>query len=93
MIKERIIQYQNRKEIPKYTKISKDNNESNLINSKKEKLYNYYKCDYCNSEIRLDIKHNERSGGTVEIPHTLTKKGKVKLVLCNKCLNKVLKEF
>lgn len=93
MIKEKIIQLQNRKEIPKYKKLYKKDNESNLINTKKEKLYDYYKCDYCNNEIRLDVKQHKRNGGIVCIPHSLTKRGKVDLVLCNKCLNKTLKEF
>lgn len=89
----RLEQLQARKEITKYEKIVKEEEHSNIIKTKKKKIYDYYKCDYCGDEIRLDIKQAERTGGIVEFPHILTKRGKVKLALCNKCLKKVLKEF
>ena len=57
------------------------------------KLYDFYKCDYCQDEIRLDVKQQERSGGIVEFPHSLTKSGKLKLVLCNRCLKKAIEEL
>lgn len=82
-----------RKEPVKYIKIEEKNNTSNVVNTVKSKLYEYYKCDYCNAEIRLDIKSSERSGGTTTFPHSLTKCGELKLALCNKCLNKALKQF
>lgn len=62
-------------------------------NEKKQKLYDYYKCDYCSKEIIIKDKKHEMSGGTVVIPKTLTKCGNITLALCNKCLNKTLKEF
>lgn len=89
----RLEQLQARKEITKYEKIIREEEHSNIIKTKKKKLYDYYKCDYCGDEIRLDIKQSERTGGIVELPHILTKSGKVKVVLCNKCLKEVLKEF
>lgn len=92
-IRSRLKDLQLRKEIPKYEKFKKENETSNIVKTKREKLYDYYKCDYCKDEIRLDKKRNERSGGIVHFPHTLTKSGKVTLVLCNKCLNNVIKEF
>ena len=92
MIKENILKFQTRKNIPTYSKEIKMD-QSNLVNSKKKKLYDFYKCDYCNDEIRLDKKESERTGGIIDIPHGITKSGKVRLVLCNKCLKKVLKEF
>lgn len=92
-IKNRIEQFQFRKEIPKYEKISIIGTSSNIVKNKKKKLYDYYKCDYCKEEIRLDVKTAERSGGTIEIPDILTRRGKLKLALCNKCLKKVLEEF
>ena len=92
MIKENIFKYKQRKEIPKYKKEQKNSN-SYLVNSKPKKIYEYYICDYCNDEIRLDTKKHERSGGIVSIPQSLTKRGKIVLALHNKCLNKVIKEF
>lgn len=89
----RLEQLQARKEITKHEKIVREEEHSNIIKTKKKKIYDYYKCDYCGDEIRLDIKQAERTGGIVEFPHILTKRGKVKLALCNKCLKKVLKEF
>lgn len=93
MIKENIIQYQTRNNIPKYIKEYKENNESNVVSTKRTKLYEYYKCDYCKDEIKLNKKRYERSGGIVIFPHSLTKCGKLELVLCNKCLNKAINEF
>lgn len=92
-IRNRLNELQKREKITKYQKELKENESSNIIKTKRTKLYKYYKCDYCGDEIRLDIKQEERSGGTVTFPHTLTKKGKVNLVLCNKCLNKAINEF
>lgn len=92
-IRNRLEQLQARKEITKYEKIIREEEHSNIIKTKKKKLYDYYRCDYCGDEIRLDIKQSERTGGIIEFPHILTKRGKVKLVLCNKCLKEALKEF
>ena len=57
------------------------------------KDYDYYICDYCKSEIRLDLKQYERSGGIVILPHTLTRCGNIAVALCNKCVKKVQKEL
>lgn len=88
-----IHQLKTRKEIPKYIKEEKTNDDSNVVRTQKKKLYEYYKCDYCKDEIRLDKKQHERSGGIVTFPKELTKCGDVTMVLCNKCLKKVIEEF
>lgn len=88
-----IYKLRTRTEIPKYTKELKENENSNIVKTKRTKLYEYYRCDYCGDEIRLDKKQHKRSGGIVAFPHTLTKKGEITLALCNKCLNKAIKEF
>ena len=77
----------------KYIKLNENKNKSTIVNSKKEKMYKYYKCDYCGDEIRLDLKQHERSGGIVYIPHSLTKCGEIELALCNKCIKDVVKYF
>ena len=82
-----------RKEIPKYIKEEKIDDESNVVNTQKKKLYEYYKCDYCKDEIRLDKKQYERSGGIVTFHKELTGCGNVTMALCNKCLNKVIKKL
>lgn len=83
----------NREKVIKYTKYIKNTSKSNLVNHRKKKDYDYYICDYCKDEIRLDLKQYERSGGIVILPHTLTKCGEVTVALCNKCVKKVQKEL
>lgn len=82
-----------RKEPQKHTQILVKNETSNVVNSEKTKMYDYYVCDYCKDKIRLDIKKTERSGGIATIPHSLTKCGELKLALCNKCIRDVIMEF
>ena len=50
-------------------------------------------CDYCGNEIKILKKRLEMTGGIVVLPHSLTKRGEVKIVLHNKCINPVLKEL
>ena len=82
-----------RKEPIKHTELLIKNKGNNVVNSERTKMFEYYICDYCGDKIRLDIKQAERSGGIATFPHSLTKCGELKLALCNKCLNKALKEF
>ena len=82
-----------RKEPVKYSKIEETENMSNVVNSNKVKLYEYYICDYCGEQIRIDLNPIERKGEVFVFPHTLTKCGKLKVALCNKCLNKAVKQF
>ncbi len=72
-----------REKVPLYTK----------LRYKDEKDYDYYICDYCGDEIKILKKKIEMTGGIVVLPHSLTKRGEVKIVLCNKCINPVLKEL
>lgn len=88
-----IYRLRSRKEVPKYIKEQKENETSNVVKISRKKLYEYYKCDYCGDEIRLDKKQHERSGGIVTFPHTLTKKGKITMALCNKCLRKTIEKI
>lgn len=81
-----INELKHRKEPPKYTQMLIKNETSNVVNTEKTKLYEYYLCDYCKDKIRLDEKKDERTGGVAIIPHTLTKCGELKLALHNKCL-------
>lgn len=88
------IVYNRENKIPKYTKYKDPMGEAkHLVKYKKEKNYDYYKCDYCNEEIKILNKIHEMTGGIAIFPDSLTKRGKLKLVLCNKCLKPVLKEF
>ena len=80
-------------EIPIYTKMKPIPDKCHLVNYKKEKLYDYYICDYCGEEIKIIEKKQEMTGGVAIIPHTVTKRGELRLALCNKCLKPALKEF
>lgn len=64
-----------------------------MVNSEKTKIYDYYVCDYCKEQIRLDAKKPERSGGIAIIPHSLTKCGELRLALHNKCLKPIIQEI
>ena len=59
----KILDIKYRKEPIKHTKLQHFEEKNNLVKRKSDKLYDYYICDYCGSEIRLDIKQTERSGG------------------------------
>lgn len=82
-----------RKEPEKYKQMLVKNQTSNVVNAEKRKLYDYYVCDYCKEQIRLDVKKTERSGGIAVIPHSLTKCGELRLALHNKCLIPVIQEI
>ena len=83
-----------REKILKYVKYKEEQRQaSHLVKYKKEKEYEYYKCDYCNGNIIINKDKTKMVGGTVKFPATLTQKQDLQLVLCNKCLNPVLKEF
>lgn len=82
-----------RKEPTKYKEMQIEYSNCNTVNSKKTKMYDYYICDYCGDKIKLNIKKDERTGGIAIIPHSLTKCGEIKLALCNKCLNKTIKDL
>jgi hypothetical protein len=89
----KILDIKYRKEPIKHTKLQHVEEKNNLVKRKADKLYDYYICDNCGSEIRLDIKQTERSGGIAILPNSLTKCGELKVVLCNKCVKDVLKQL
>lgn len=80
-----------RKRPQKHTKLQYLGEVSNVVNRKRQKLYDYYVCDYCGAEI--NVEQEEIKGGIVVLPHSLTKCGKLKAVLHNKCLNKAIEEI
>ena len=66
---------------------------THLTNTKKVKKYDYYICDFCGKEIKIENKWEDSKGGICEIPATLTKTKKITLALHNGCINEVIKEF
>ena len=88
-----ILDIKYRKEPAKHTKMQYLEEKNNVVKRRTQKLYDYYICDYCGSEIRLDIKQTERRGGRAVLPNSLTKCGELKVALCNKCVKEVLKQL
>lgn len=78
----------------KYTKYEKDTDiATHLTKNKLKRLYDYYKCDFCGGEIKITKKWEERTGGLITLPDTLTKNASIVVALHNKCLKQVIKEF
>ncbi len=73
----------------------KDEQGKHLTKKEKpKKLYDYYTCDYCGQEIKINEKWEEKSGGICKIPQTLSNMDTVLyLALCNKCVIPVQEEF
>lgn len=91
MIKENYTFFITRGLPEKRTKYKSSNNH--LTNENKIKMYDYYECDNCKCEIKIVNKWEKSNGGAVLLPTLLTKKKPIVVALCNKCFNKVLKEF
>ena len=73
----------------------KDEIGSHLIKKEKpKKIYDYYICDYCKEEIKVEDKWENKKGGILKIAQSLSNLDSViNLVLCNKCVKPVMKEF
>ena len=83
-----------RNKIPRYIKYKPVPEEGrHLIKYRKEKDYEYYICDYCGAEIKILENRLQMTGGIDVLPHTITRRGEVKLVTCNKCLLHVVEEL
>ena len=95
MIKNRLTELENRGAPAVFVKIIKDDDGigSHLVNKSIKNRYKYYKCDYCGEEIKLEKDWTKQSGGTFELPHSMTKRGKIIIALHNKCFKKAIKEF
>lgn len=100
-IVERLEYYKRREKPEKYTHYKIEGQGSNHLSKvKKERDYYYYKCDYCNEEIKI-LKNeknvdgnNIASGGLWKVPQSLTHEDcSFYLVLCNKCLKPVVEQF
>ncbi len=82
------------KDPEKHEKFEYEEEKSQIVNNPKRKKYDYYICDYCKSEIKIEKDSSKMTGGIVNIPQTLSKTNRtVKLALCNKCVNPVIKQF
>ena len=64
--------------VPIYTKMKTIIDGNQVVNSEKEKLYNYYKCDYCGDEIIITKKRHDMTGGIAIIGWEIMKNEIVK---------------
>lgn len=94
MIIENLSKFKYRDKIQILTKEVKEDTGSNLLKAKVIKKYQYYICDYCGQEIRLDKRFEERDGGICTFRPSLIKANFIiELALHNRCLKPVVKEF
>ena len=84
----KIKNFEARVDVPVLVKYKYHEIGSNITNTKKEKLYSYMICDYCQAEIKIEKDVRKRTGGTVDIPISSMKK--IRLALCTGCLKPVL---
>lgn len=93
-IKDNIIELSTRDKPLKYIKY-KDINDvgKHLTNIQKEADYEYYICDFCEKEIKIENKWENKTGGICTIPATITNGKKITLALHSKCINDVIREF
>lgn len=85
-----------RTKIFKNTKYKESEEKSHLSNVKKPKEvdYEYYICDYCNKEIKISTNWEEKDGGIIELPYSISNSSnKVRLCLHNSCFKKILPEL
>ncbi len=83
----------NREKVTIYSKLKFNPDYCHLVNYKKEKEYDFYKCDFCGEEIKILKDRQKMTGGTHKFTHLVTKCGDIELALHNRCLKKALEEF
>lgn len=66
---------------------------AHLTKVQKKKEYDCYICDYCGEEIKIINKWEDKTGGIITLPKSLTGMFRYKLALCNKCVKLAIKEF
>ncbi|MCI8309069.1 MAG: hypothetical protein HFJ45_02425 [Clostridia bacterium] len=92
---QKIDEWINRAKIEKFEQYKENESKSYLVkNTKKEKLYDYYICDYCRLPIKFypNQKSYEREGGKATIPNSLIGKGNIIIMAHNRCIKSLIKE-
>lgn len=80
-----------RTEIIKHKKFKPKPECAHLVKYKPELDYEYYICDYCKQEIKIEQKWEKKTGGIAILPTSITNRGPIKIAIHNKCL-KLFKE-
>ena len=55
--------------------------------------YEYYICDYCKQEIKIEKKWKNKTGGIIVLPATITGREPIEIAIHNKCLGLFIKEL
>ena len=66
---------------------------SHLVKEKSVLDYEYYICDYCGKEIKIVKKWEEQTGNIIDLPSTITHRGKIQIAIHNKCLKELLHDL
>lgn len=72
MIVNRLEYFRDRKEPQKHEKYE-ETVKYRKSDEQKKKLYDYYKCDYCNAEIEIKKKRQEMGGRYSSFPQNINK--------------------
>lgn len=92
--KEKVNTWLTRKKIELHTQY--DENPNKFDNRyKKEKIYDFYICDYCRMRIKImpNLKRSEQEGGKVTIPSSLINNESVEIVAHNRCIKNLVREL
>lgn len=92
-IRQKINYLAERTEIIKHKKFKPKPECTHLVKYKPELDYEYYICDYCGQEIKIEGKWENKTGGIADLPNSITNRGKIKIAVHNECLKNLLKEF
>ena len=82
-----------RTEIIKHKKFKPKPEAAHLVKYKPELEYEYYICDYCQKEIKIEKKWENKTGDIVVLPSTITGREPIKIAIHNKCLGPLIKEL
>ncbi len=82
-----------RDKIIKHRKDKPKTEGSHLVKEKSILDYEYYNCDYCGKEIKIADKWENQTGNIMELPASITNRGKIQIAIHNKCLKCFLKDL
>ena len=90
--KEKVKNWVDRKKVKLYTQY-KENVKGYTL--KKEKMYDFYICDYCRMPIKIfsNKKSYEQEGGKIKIPGSLINNESVEIATHNRCIKSLVKEL
>ncbi len=85
--------FSQRTEIIKHKKYKPKPEAAHLVRYKPKLEYEYYICDYCKQEIKIEKKWKNKTGGIIVLPATITGREPIEIAIHNKCLGLFIKEL